>query len=175
MRARGRPAQLVAQRPTIGKWLKRARKPVAASTASRTPSSCSGAHGAVRPAALAHEVLALASGAHVAPGAVTEVDVLHEAEPLERLEVAIDGGEIGGRDLPKPSAICSALSGVVGRVERLEHHAARAREAQSAGAQRRDRLGQRLGLDARTRVGGRHRLQGSTRSLAIGAVYDRAR
>ena len=30
------------QRPTMGKWLKRARKPVASSTDRRTPSSCSG-------------------------------------------------------------------------------------------------------------------------------------
>ena len=148
------------QRPTIGKWLKRALKPVALSTASRTAVELLGRHRVIRAAALAHEVLALAPRAHVAAGAVAEVHVLDEPEPLERLEVAVDRREIGGRQLAEALRDLLGAERLVGRVEGLEHDPARHRDAQAARAQRRDCLGQRLGLHARTRMRGGHRARG---------------
>ena len=134
--------------------------------------------GALDAAALADEVLALAAGAHVAPGAVAEVHVLHEAEALERLEVAVDRGEVGGRQLPDALGDLLGAERHVGGVERLEHHAPRARQAQAACAQGRHGLVQRVGLDARTRVGGGHlaaRVVDRARDgLLDRHVYDRA-
>ena len=83
--------------------------------------------------------------------------MLHEAEALERLEVAVDRGEVRGRQLADALGDLLGAERRVGRVERLEHHPARTRQPQAARAQRRDRLGQRLGLDARTRMRGCHR------------------
>ena len=113
-------------------------------------------HRALHAAALAHEVLAFAAGTHVAPGAVTQVDVLHEAEALERLEVAIDGGEVGGRELPEALGDLLGAERHVGGIQRLQHHAPRHREAQSTRAQGRHGLVHSAGFDARTRVGGGH-------------------
>ena len=129
-------------------------------------------------AALADEVLPLAPGAHVAAGAVPEVDVLHEPEALERLEIAVDRGEVRGRQLADAVGDLLGAERGVGRVQRLEHHPARTRQPEAARAQGRDRLLQRLGLDARTRVRGRHltaRVVDRAAGGSIGRVYDRAR
>ena len=113
-------------------------------------------HGVLRAAALADEVLALPPGAYVAPGAVPEVDVLHEAQPLERLEVAVDRGQVRDRQLADTLGDLLGAERGIGRIQRLEHHAPGSREPQAAGAQRGHCLGQRLRLDARAGMGGGH-------------------
>jgi hypothetical protein len=116
-------------------------------------------YGAVRSAALAHEVLALPPRQHIAPCPVPEMDVLNEAEALQRLEIAVHGSEIRGRRISSAFRDLLGTERRVGRVQRLEHHAARPRETQAASAQRRDRLRQRSGLEARPRMSGCHRLK----------------
>ena len=119
-----------------------------------------GRHGPLRPAALADEVLPLPAGPHVPPGAVPEVDVLHQPEALERLEVAVDRGEIGGRQCADALRDLLGAERHIGRIQRLEHDAPRCRQAQAAGAQDGDGLVQCLGLDALAPVRGGHLLRG---------------
>ena len=113
-------------------------------------------HCVVRAAALADEVLALAACTDVAAGAMAEMDVLDEADPLERLEVAIDRGQVGhGQGAPAFRDLLGAERRVR-RVERLEHHTPRAGEPQPARAQRRHRLRECLGLHPGPRVSSGH-------------------
>ena len=81
-------------------------------------------HRALGAAALAHEVLALAPRAHVAARRRGRGARAAEAEPLERLEVAVDRGEIGGRQLAEALGDLLGAERRVGRVERLEHRRA---------------------------------------------------
>jgi hypothetical protein len=87
-------------------------------------------------AGVAHRPAAVAAGERVQPGAVPEVDVLDEPGLLQRVEVAVDGAEVGRRQ----RAVQTAGHGLgahrpFGRVERLEHEAAGSGDPQAAGAQ----------------------------------------
>jgi len=87
-------------------------------------------------AGVAHRPAAVAPDERVQAGAVAEVDVLDEPGLLQRVEVAIDGAEIGRR---KPAVQTAGhglgAHGPFGRVERLEHEAAGSGDPQAAGAQ----------------------------------------
>lgn len=72
---------------------------------------------------------------HVAPGAVAGVEVAHEADLAELLEVAIDGRDIGLSPVAaKPVGDLLRRDRLGRRQERLEHEAPRGRQAQPAGA-----------------------------------------
>ena len=89
---------------------------------------------------LAGDELAVAAGRErVAAGAVPEVEVADEADRLERLEVAVDRGEIRRRQ-PALEAGGDLLGGQrpVGREQRLEHEPAGGRDAQAAGPEQLD-------------------------------------
>jgi hypothetical protein len=68
---------------------------------------------------------------------VAEVHVAHEADLLERVEVAVYGREVQARE-PAAEAGGDLLRGdrALGRVQRLDHEAARGRDAQAAPTQR---------------------------------------
>ena len=102
-----------------------------------------GADGAAR---LADHELALAAGRVVEARAVAEVDVAHEPDVLEHLEVAIGRGDV---------AVAGELLGAqrpVGGEERLEQLAARGRDAQAAVAQGGCGGGGSLRLDGRSQA-----------------------
>src|SRR4051812_19848147 len=87
-------------------------------------------------AGLAHGPAAVAAGQRVQAGTVAEVYVLHEADRLERVEVAVDRAEVRRRQLPvQPAGDVLGAHRTFGCVERLEHEAAGRGDPQAAGPQ----------------------------------------
>ncbi len=113
-------------------------------------------NGANGVAGLADQVLVLRSGERVQARPVAEMNVADEPYFLQRLEVAIDRGQIGARQPPFQS-----LGDTLGRkrplgtIERLEHEPARGRDSQPALAQSLDGGLDIGGAKRRTAVSGR--------------------
>ena len=172
--ARRRGARLLAQlgqRPMIGKCEKRASKPDRSRTASRTPSSDAGLDGLDPAAGLAGEVLAVAAALeHVAAGAVAGVEVAHEPEAAERLEVAVDRRDVRLRD-PSSEPVRDLLRRDRLRrgQQRLEHEPARERQPQAAARGR--RRSPRRGPRRRRACGPARRSRRSLRSKAAASKW----
>ena len=143
-RRQGRPDALPAahdrhpaHRPTIGKWVK-----------PRAVAELSLDHAAhaleprrldrlERAAALAgHEPAVAGDHPRVEPGTVAEVDVAHEPELLEHVQVAVHGRDVEPAE-PLGEHLGARGGGRV--VERLQHQATGGRDAQAAGPQGADR------------------------------------
>ena len=86
-------------------------------------------------AALARRVAVLVAGdERVAPGAVPGVDVAHEPGALQRLEVPVDGAEVGGRQPPAEAAgDLLGADGAVGGEQRLHDGAPRGGDPEARG------------------------------------------
>ena len=118
------------------------RSPTARAPASRDAVQRRRIDGLQRAAGLAGEVLAVAEADEdVAPGAVAGMEVADEAELAERLEVAVDRGDVRLRH-----AAAEAVGDVLGRdrlarrEQRLEHEPSRGGQAQAAAPHDLDRL-----------------------------------
>ena len=124
-----------------------ASKPTASRTAARIAVSASAPSGVERPQPWQVAQPALRSAKLVAPGAVAEVNVVDDADRLERLQVAVDRAEV-------VTGVGDLLGGqrALGGDERLEHHAARGRDPQAVGADGVEQGGQ--GRGGRSRPGG---------------------
>src|SRR4051812_19967196 len=127
-------------------------------------------------AGLAHGPAAVAAGQRVQAGTVAEVHVLHEADRLERVEVAVDRCEVRRRQLPvQPAGDVVGAHRTFGRVQRLEHEAAGRGDPQAAGAQGAHGSSGGGGRERRPGDGGGHLGERSPRrwSRRLGWMYLR--
>src|SRR5262245_41546644 len=95
------------------------------------------------PAPLAERVLVLLSTDElVEPRPVAEVDVADEPDPLQRLEVAVHGGEVGGRKRSvEPGSELLGADGPVDGEQRLEDEPAGTRQPQPVRPHHGERIG----------------------------------
>ena len=132
--------------------MKRARRPSSRSIIARAPSRRAGSTASTvwQRSQARNSTLARGADDRVAPRAVAGVDVADEPERLERVEVAVHGGDV---------AVPGELVGGerrVGGVEGLEDAPAGAGDAHAPGAQRAERGVQARGGDGGREVGDGH-------------------